>query len=160
MINNDLSTSQSTSTTSTAKVYLGAYALRGRPPLDDGFIQAIQDLAASDNVYQNTDGLTGLVDQFGTHYVNRVYYGGLAAMTFTMSTIAKAKLDSLSVNGSLAGSVEGPGGMASLSIKGSGGYGERFCVLRCVCGRVGGAAVLERCVPHSRCVLQLSTRCR
>ncbi|KAL4429041.1 hypothetical protein ABPG77_006080 [Micractinium sp. CCAP 211/92] len=98
-------TSQTITTTSTAKVYLGGYGMVGSPAsmkLNQAFIDTLLPLmqAASEDRY---DGnlLASLVDNFGTHYIKTVWWGGLASSIQQMTASAKAEMDSLQVKGNL-----------------------------------------------------------
>lgn len=87
MLQQEMTVNQKVSVSVGATAYLGGYSLKGAPGspdlhLSDEFLDQIyylstvlgDDAASQSAMYQ-------IVANFGTHYVNRVWYGGLGEET-------------------------------------------------------------------------------
>ncbi|PSC74007.1 MAC perforin family [Micractinium conductrix] len=106
MTSENSATSQTITTNSGAKVYLGTYALRAGPgglSLDQGFIKTLKPLmkAASEGKW-DTGALSALVYNYGTHYVRTVTYGGVAAVMNQMTAQSFSSLKEIGVSVSIA----------------------------------------------------------
>ncbi|KAL4424163.1 hypothetical protein ABPG75_001464 [Micractinium tetrahymenae] len=106
MVSQTSMTSQTITTNSGAKVYLGGYGLAAGPgglTLEPGFIANCLPLmqAASEDRYDSF-ALQSLVDNYGTHYIKTVWYGGLASVINQMTAQSYSSLQSLGVSVSIA----------------------------------------------------------
>lgn len=69
--------------TTGATAYLGGYSLKGAPAADslrlsDEFLAQVKGIAAvSGNAQEENRRMFQMVTNFGSHYINRVWYGGL-----------------------------------------------------------------------------------
>ncbi|KAL4438541.1 hypothetical protein ABPG77_000189 [Micractinium sp. CCAP 211/92] len=106
MVSQTSMTSQTITISSGAKVYLGGYGLAAGPgglTLDPGFVANCLPLmqAASEDRYDSF-ALQSLVDNYGTHYIKTVWYGGLASVITQMTAQSYSSLSSLGVSVSIA----------------------------------------------------------
>ncbi|PSC74162.1 MAC Perforin domain containing [Micractinium conductrix] len=105
------SMSQTITTTSSAKVALGALALRGGPPtqvLHPAFIANVRPLvtaAAADPPTIDQYALQSFLDSYGTHYIRDVDFGGLAAVTTQMTAAQYSSFTETDVSVSVAAQV-------------------------------------------------------
>ncbi|PSC74266.1 hypothetical protein C2E20_2665 [Micractinium conductrix] len=106
--------------TSKAQTYITGWALRGAPmgiPLNKTFIANVAPLAinaTSGDWTKIDEGLIyNLISSFGTHYVNKVYTGGLVSLLTTMTAESYAKLTTEGYRVSVSASVLGASGSAT-----------------------------------------------
>ena len=126
MLNTELESSSRSATTSSASVMLGGFTLRSSgATLHPSFKETIRALAADGNPGANIAALNSFVDDYGTHYVNRMFYGGLFAMTYTMSAKKKAELDTLHIAASITGTYTVMTGIPPVIITASGGFDKK-----------------------------------
>ncbi|KAL4438542.1 hypothetical protein ABPG77_000190 [Micractinium sp. CCAP 211/92] len=100
---------------SKAQLYMKGWALRGAPmgiALNKTFIANVQALAPNPS---DNDALYKLISTFGTHYVNKVYTGGLVSIISTMTTEQYANLQESSSSVTVSASVFGVGGSSTTS---------------------------------------------
>lgn len=106
MVSQTSMTSQTITTNSGAKVYLGGYGLAAGPgglTLEPGFVANCLPLmqAASEDRFDSF-ALESLVDNYGTHYIKTVWYGGIASVINQLTAQSYSSLSSLGVSVSIA----------------------------------------------------------
>ncbi|EFN50418.1 expressed protein, partial [Chlorella variabilis] len=106
MVSETSTTSQTVTTNSGASVHLGGYALRGGPAalaLEPGFVLNVAPLmeAAVTSTY-DAFVLRSLVNNYGSHYIRTVWYGGIASVTNQMTSSSLSSLSSIGVSVSIA----------------------------------------------------------
>lgn len=82
--------------TTGASAYLGGYALKGAPAsknlkLSDDFLAQVRNVYDALGGGQEQERTRQLFTNFGTHYINRVWYGGLGEHMFSPFHLASPK---------------------------------------------------------------------
>lgn len=103
------SATQTITTNSGAKVHLGGYGLGAGPAaltLDPAFIanaKPLFDAARNNDIDQYA--LQSFIDNYGTHYINTVYWGGLASVTSQMTASQYSSFQQTDVSVSVSAQV-------------------------------------------------------
>ncbi|KAL4424164.1 hypothetical protein ABPG75_001465 [Micractinium tetrahymenae] len=100
---------------SKAQLYMKGWALRGAPmgiALNKTFVANVQALAPEPT---NEAKIYTLISTFGTHYVNKVYTGGLVSIISTMTTEQYANLQESGASVTVSASVFGVGSSSTTS---------------------------------------------